>query len=103
LREVVRGIKTRKVKCVVVVSDIEQGWHQDGTGLDSRVADIIALATRQKSLASSGSLMADDDVEQEPTPVVFALNRRKLGKALGLKVSWVSWIELCKSWMSELF
>mmetsp|Transcript_62742 Transcript_62742/g.107728 ORF Transcript_62742/g.107728 Transcript_62742/m.107728 type:complete len:276 (-) Transcript_62742:325-1152(-) len=67
LREVRRGIKSGKVKCVVVAPNIDEG-HFAG-GLDDTVNDIVA----------SGRAA-------EGCEVLFALSKKKLGKALGKHV-----------------
>ena len=70
LREVKRGIKADKVKCVVVAPNIDQG--QIAGGLDDTVNEIIQLAR-----------------EAEDTHLIFALSKKKIGKALNksIKVS----------------
>jgi selenocysteine insertion sequence-binding protein 2 len=67
LREVKRGVKLGQVKCVVVAPNIDEG-HFAG-GLDDTVNEIIALGRAS-----------------EDCTVLFALSKKKLGKALGKKV-----------------
>ena len=68
LREVMRGIRTGKVKVVVVAPNIDQARYKGS--LDDRVRNIIDGARAQ----------------DPPVPVVYALTRRKLGKAIGKHV-----------------
>lgn len=67
-----RGLKAAKLLCVILAPNIEQGTASGG--LDENVAEIIKLARGAEF------------------PVVFALNMRKLGRALGktIKVSAVA-------------
>ena len=58
-----RGLKAAKLLCVILAPNIEQGTASGG--LDENVAEIIRLARGAEF------------------PVVFALNMRKLGRALG--------------------
>lgn len=67
LREVKRGIKLGQVKCVVVAPNIDEG-HFAG-GLDDTVNEIISLGRAS-----------------EDCTVLFALSKKKLGKALGKNV-----------------
>ena len=62
LREVFRGVRTKRAKAVIVATDIEES-PTDG-GLDSRVRGIIGMA------------------EEHDIPVIYSLTRRRLGKAL---------------------
>ena len=66
LREVARGIRARKVKMVVMANNLDQYG-----ALDAKLKEILDLATEHE------------------LPVIFELNKRKIGKALGktIKVS----------------
>ncbi|KAL7468757.1 hypothetical protein ACHAXS_008986 [Conticribra weissflogii] len=66
LREVARGIRARKVKMVVMANNLDEYG-----AIDSKLQEILDLA------------------RAEDVPVIFELNKRKLGKALGksIKVS----------------
>merc|ERR1712086_498788 len=66
LREVARGIRAHKVKMVVMANNLDQYG-----AIDSKLQEILDLASK------------------EGLPVLFELNKRKLGKALGksIKVS----------------
>lgn len=66
LREVARGIRAKKVKMVVLANNLDEYG-----ALDSKLEAILKLAN-------------DNDI-----PVIFDLNKRKIGKALGktIKVS----------------
>ena len=66
LREVARGIRAKKVKMVVLANNLDEYG-----ALDSKLEAILTLAN-------------DNDI-----PVIFDLNKRKIGKALGktIKVS----------------
>jgi selenocysteine insertion sequence-binding protein 2 len=66
LREVARGIRAKKVKMVVLANNLDEYG-----ALDSKLETILKLAN-------------DNDI-----PVIFDLNKRKIGKALGktIKVS----------------
>ena len=66
LREVARGIRAHKVKMVVMANNLDQYG-----AIDAKLQEILDLA------------------RAEELPVVFELNKRKLGKALGksIKVS----------------
>jgi selenocysteine insertion sequence-binding protein 2 len=66
LREVARGIRAHKVKMVVMANNVDQYG-----AIDDKLQEIIDLA------------------RQEDVPVIFELNKRKLGKAVGksIKVS----------------
>jgi ribosomal protein L7Ae-like RNA K-turn-binding protein len=68
LREVLHGVKARRCILVVVSPNIE-----NAEALDERVGEIIARCR------------GADHVK--PVPVVFAGNRRSLGRALGKSVS----------------
>ena len=67
LREVKRGIKLGQVKCVVVAPNIDEGNFAGG--LDDTVNEIISLGRAS-----------------EECTVLFALSKKKLGKALGKNV-----------------
>ena len=66
LREVARGIRAHKVKMVIMANNLDQYG-----AIDSKLQEILDLA------------------REENLPVIFELNKRKLGKALGknIKVS----------------
>jgi len=66
LREVSRGIRANKVKMIVMANNLDQYG-----ALDEKLQDILKLA------------------KEHHLPVIFELNKRKLGKALGktIKVS----------------
>lgn len=66
LREVARGIRAHKVKMVVMANNVDQYG-----AIDEKLQEILDLA------------------QQEDVPVIFELNKRKLGKAVGknIKVS----------------
>jgi len=63
LKEVSRRTKHGKVECLIVAPDIEQDANSGG--LDDRMRELLAQAY------------------QNDTPVIFALSRARLGKALG--------------------
>lgn len=63
IKEVFRGVKNNKVKCVIVAPDIEE--ISTAGGLDDRIKDILKVAYEQ-------------DV-----PVIFSLSRVRIGRALG--------------------
>lgn len=63
LKEVARRTKQNKVECLIVAPDIEEDNNKGG--LDDRMRELLALAY------------------QNNTPVIFALSRARLGKALG--------------------
>lgn len=63
LKEVARRTKQGKLECVIIAPDIEEDGHSGG--LDDRMRELIASAY------------------QNGTPVIFALSRARLGKALG--------------------
>lgn len=62
LREVFRGVRTKRARAVIVATDIEESPTEGG--LDSRVRGIISMA------------------EEHSIPVIYSLSRRKLGKSL---------------------
>ena len=66
LREVCRGIRARKVKMIVMANNVDQYG-----ALDAKLQEILDLA------------------KEHGLPVIFELNKRKIGKALGktIKVS----------------
>jgi len=64
IKEVARSVRQGKVKCVVVAPDIEE-LAQSGAGVDERVREIVCSCFDQD------------------TPVVFALSRTRIGRALG--------------------
>lgn len=66
LREVARGIRAHKIKMVVMANNVDQYG-----AIDEKLQEILDLA------------------QQEGVPVIFELNKRKLGKAVGktIKVS----------------
>merc|ERR1719181_2091333 len=63
LKEVARRTKQSKVECLIVAPDIEE--DASSGGLDDRMRELIAMAY------------------QNQIPVIFALSRARLGKALG--------------------
>ncbi|CAM9808295.1 unnamed protein product [Ectocarpus fasciculatus] len=69
LREVLRGVKAKKVRLLIVAPNVDAVGGEGG--LDDKVVEII------------------DKAREGETPVVFALSKRKIGKALGktIKVS----------------
>eukprot|EP00743_Colponemidia_sp_Colp-15_P009150 GILK01009984.1.p1 GENE.GILK01009984.1~~GILK01009984.1.p1 ORF type:complete len:406 (-),score=71.13 GILK01009984.1:90-1208(-) len=69
LREVTRGIKANKIKSIICAPNIEKIATQGG--LDDKIAEILQLC------------------KERDVPVVYALSKGKLGKALGkpLRVS----------------
>ena len=79
LREVHRGVRSRKVKCVIVAPNIEQSFRSGG--IDDRVAAIIEGCAEG---------VDQDGVPVDAIPVVFALNRRRLAKAVGKRQVGVS-------------
>jgi len=62
IKEVFRGVRNSKVKCIVLAPDIEE--ISKAGGLDDRIKDILRVAYEQ-------------DV-----PVIFALSRIRIGRAL---------------------
>jgi len=68
LREVARGIRAHKIIMVIMANNLDEYG-----ALDVKLQEILDLAKAQ----------------EEPVPIVFELNKRKLGKALGksIKVS----------------
>mmetsp|Transcript_27900 Transcript_27900/g.42916 ORF Transcript_27900/g.42916 Transcript_27900/m.42916 type:complete len:438 (+) Transcript_27900:141-1454(+) len=66
LREVARGIRAHKVKMVIMANNLDQYG-----AIDEKLQDILNLA------------------REEEVPVLFELNKRKLGKAIGktIKIS----------------
>jgi selenocysteine insertion sequence-binding protein 2 len=68
LREVKRGIKIGKIKCVIVAPNIDEGNFEGG--LDDTVNEIISLGRSEESCEN----------------VIFALSKRRLGKALGKQI-----------------
>ncbi|EJK58394.1 hypothetical protein THAOC_21483 [Thalassiosira oceanica] len=63
LREVARGIRSHKVKMVVMANNLDEYG-----AIDSKLQEILDLA------------------KAEDLPVIFELNKRKLGKALGKSI-----------------
>lgn len=63
LKEVSRRTRQSKVECLIVAPDIEEDANSGG--LDDRMRELLASAYQNK------------------TPVIFALSRARLGKALG--------------------
>jgi len=63
LKEVARRTKQSKVECLIVAPDIEEDANSGG--LDDRMRELLASAYQNR------------------TPVIFALTRARLGKALG--------------------
>jgi ribosomal protein L7Ae-like RNA K-turn-binding protein len=74
LREVRRGVLARKVKCVIMTPNIEK--VEAHGGLDSFITQIITECEKDRE-------DGDEDIEIDKIPLVFALTRNKLGKALG--------------------
>jgi selenocysteine insertion sequence-binding protein 2 len=68
LREVARGIRAHKIIMVIMANNLDEYG-----ALDAKLQEILDLA----------------EAQEEPVPIVFELNKRKLGKALGksIKVS----------------
>ena len=63
LREVARGIRSHKVKMIIFANNVDEYG-----ALDTKLQDILTLAN------------------EEDVPVIFELNKRKLGKALGKNI-----------------
>ena len=63
LREVARGIRSHKVKMVIMANNVDEYG-----ALDTKLQDILTLAN------------------EEDVPIIFELNKRKLGKALGKNI-----------------
>lgn len=63
LKEVSRRTKQSKVECLIIAPDIEEDANSGG--LDDRMRELLASAYQKR------------------TPVIFALSRARLGKALG--------------------
>ena len=63
LREVARGIRSHKVKMVIMANNLDEYG-----AIDSKLQEILDLA------------------KAEDLPVIFELNKRKLGKALGKSI-----------------
>jgi ribosomal protein L7Ae-like RNA K-turn-binding protein len=64
LKEVARSVRQGKVKCVVIAPDIEE-LSATSSGVDERVNEIVMACFKQD------------------TPVVYALSRTRIGRALG--------------------
>ena len=78
LREVLRGVRSRRCKCVVVAPNLEQGAAGLAhTGLDATIRELLLRCAP-----------TPDEREQglDGVPVVFALSAVKLGRALGKTV-----------------
>ncbi|GBG29963.1 Protein phosphatase, putative [Hondaea fermentalgiana] len=73
LREVMRGIRSRRCVCIVVAYNIEQGRGEELKGIDHTVREMIDRCTP-----------TEDEIEmgKDGIPVVFALTKTRLGKAL---------------------
>ncbi|CAM9405005.1 unnamed protein product, partial [Hapterophycus canaliculatus] len=69
LREVLRGVKAKKVQLLILAPNVDSAGGEGG--LDDKVVELL------------------DAARDGNTPVVFALSKRKLGKAIGktIKVS----------------
>jgi len=76
-REVIRGIRSRRCACVIVAPNIEQGLGKDTSGIDGTVKEMLEKCAP-----------TEDEIElgKEGVPVVFALNKSKLGKALNKRI-----------------
>jgi ribosomal protein L7Ae-like RNA K-turn-binding protein len=78
LREVLRGVRTRRCKCVVIAPNIELGAAGlVNTGLDATVRELLLRCAPTPEEREQG---------QDGVPVVFALSARKLGHALGKSI-----------------
>jgi len=76
-REVVRGIRSRRCKCIIVATNIESGSSSFEGGLDDKVKEMIQACVPtpdEQLLGKSG------------VAIVFALSKRQLGRALDKKV-----------------
>lgn len=76
LREVARGVRSGKIRAVVIAPNVEEAAGEGG--LDEAVSGIIGACR----------------AAEPPVPVLFALSRKKLGRALGksLRVSVVGFL-----------
>jgi len=63
IKEVFRGVRQGRVKCVIIAPDIEE--IASAGGLDDRIRDILRVAY------------------EKDVPVIFALSRIRIGRALG--------------------
>jgi ribosomal protein L7Ae-like RNA K-turn-binding protein len=63
IKEVFRGVRHGRVKCIILAPDIEE--VQTAGGLDDRVKDILRMGY------------------EKDVPVIFALSRVRIGRALG--------------------
>jgi len=63
IKEVFRGVRHDRVKCIIVAPDIEE--FQSAGGLDERVKDILRVGY------------------EKDVPVIFALSRSRIGRAVG--------------------
>ncbi len=79
LREVYRGVRSRKVKCVIVAPNIEQSYRQGG--IDDKISSI---------LEGCKATIDQDGMPVDAVPVVFALNRKKIARAVGKRQVGVS-------------
>jgi len=79
-REVVRGVRTRRCKCIIVATNIEHGGGTVAGRLDRAVADLLEKCRPTEDEQERGD---------EGVKVVFALNTGKLGAAVkkSIKVS----------------
>lgn len=66
LRQVLKGVKTGRVRYIVMAPNIEKIESKDG--LDDMIQSIIKIAS------------------EKSVPIVYALSKRKIGKALGKQV-----------------
>ncbi len=78
LREVLRGVRSRRCKCVVVAPNLEQGAAGLAhTGLDATIRELLLRCAPTPEEREQGL---------DGVPVVFALSATKLGRALGKTV-----------------
>lgn len=76
-REVKRGVKSRRCKCIIVAPNIEQGSDSFRGGIDDTVKELLDSCRPTQDELDQG---------KEGVAVVFALNKSKLGAALNKKI-----------------
>mmetsp|Transcript_5526 Transcript_5526/g.6484 ORF Transcript_5526/g.6484 Transcript_5526/m.6484 type:complete len:295 (-) Transcript_5526:926-1810(-) len=78
MREVRRGVKSGNLKCIIVASNIDQGsGGMIRGGIDDNIRGILELCEPNAEESEMG---------KNPTPVIFALNKSKLGEAVGKRI-----------------
>mmetsp|Transcript_12171 Transcript_12171/g.15782 ORF Transcript_12171/g.15782 Transcript_12171/m.15782 type:complete len:570 (-) Transcript_12171:801-2510(-) len=77
MREVQRGLRSGNLKCVIVAYNIDQGNESVHGGIDDNVSAIIENCC---------PTLEEKTMGKKETTLIFALNKSKLGEAVGKRI-----------------